>query len=196
MRSAMVERKTGETDITVRLELDGRGVYQNNTGVGFLNHMLDLFAKHGHFDLQVSCTGDTDVDFHHTVEDTGICLGQAFAKALGEMRGINRYGNFLLPMDETLVLAAVDLSGREFLNFDITIPAQKVGDFDTELVKEFFYGFVRSLHVSLHLKLMAGENSHHIIEAVFKAAARALKEAVALDPDIAGEIPSTKGRLL
>ena len=196
MRSAMVERKTGETDITVRLELDGRGVYQNNTGVGFLNHMLDLFAKHGHFDLQVSCTGDTDVDFHHTVEDTGICLGQAFAKALGEMRGINRYGNFLLPMDETLVLAAVDLSGREFLNFDITIPAQKVGDFDTELVKEFFYGFVRSLHVSLHLKLMAGENSHHIIEAVFKAAPRALKEAVALDPDIAGEIPSTKGRLL
>ena len=185
MREASVARKTAETEIRLRLNLDGKGEYQVDTGCGFLNHMLELFARHGRFDLSVKCTGDTDVDDHHTVEDTGISLGCAFARALGDRRGVNRYGQRLLPMDEALALVAVDLSGRAFL----------VGTFDTELVKEFFLAFAREANVTLHIRALAGENTHHIIEAVFKGFGRAMREAVLIDPACAGEIPSTKGTL-
>ena len=195
MRSATVRRTTAETDITLSLALDGSGRTDINTGCGFLDHMLTLFARHGRLDLSVTCKGDTDVDDHHTVEDIGICLGQAFAEALGEKRGINRYGSIILPMDEALILAAVDLSGRSFLRFDLTIPTEKVGTFDTELVKEFFLAFTRQAACTLHLKQFDGENSHHIIEGTFKAFGRILKEAVKVDPDAADEIPSTKGVL-
>lgn len=195
-RSASVVRNTTETQIELTLTLDGTGAYQINTGCGFLDHMLQLFARHGRFDLIVTCTGDTNVDDHHTVEDVGICLGQAFAKALGEARGIARYGNFLLPMDETLVMCAVDISGRAALGFSLNLACQKVGSFDTELVKEFYLAFVRSCPMSLHLQQMAGENTHHIIEASFKGVARALAAAVAIVPGQEGEIPSTKGVLV
>ena len=195
MRSAEIKRKTAETDISLTLELDGSGKGSIRSGCGFLDHMLTLFAAHGGFDLALSCTGDTYVDYHHTVEDIGIALGKAFCMALGEKRGICRYGSILLPMDEALLLAAVDLSGRDCLGYDLAIPTEKVGDFDTELTREFWLGFVRNAGCSLHLRSLAGDNSHHIIEGAFKAAARAIKAAVRLDPDAADVIPSTKGVL-
>ena len=195
MRNAEILRKTAETDIRVFLELDGSGKSVIASGCGFLDHMLTLFASHGRFDLEVSCKGDTDVDYHHTVEDIGIALGSAFAEALGDKKGINRYGNMILPMDEALILTAVDLSGRAYLGYDMPIPAQKVGDFDTELVEEFWLGFVRQAECALHIRQLAGKNSHHIIEGAFKSAARSLRQAVAIDRDFADEIPSTKGVL-
>ena len=196
MRSAVIERKTAETDITLSLHIDGRGKSEIDTGCGFLNHMLELFARHGRFDLTVKCTGDMHVDAHHTTEDVGIALGSAFDRALGDRRGINRYGYFLLPMDETLIAAAVDISGRPFVGFDAAIPAQKVGDFDTELVKEFLLALSRTLGASIHIKQLAGENSHHIIEGIFKALSRALRCAAAIEPGFEDEIPSTKGTIL
>ena len=195
MRAAEVKRKSAETDITLTLDLDGKGASNIQTGCGFLDHMLTLFAKHGRFDLNVACAGDTWVDDHHTVEDVGICLGQAFAEALGEKRGITRYGSLALPMDESLILAAVDISGRAYLGYDLQIPAAKVGSFDTELGEEFWYAFTRRAGVTLHLRKLAGGNSHHLLEGAFKAAGRALRQAVAIDPDFADDIPSTKGEL-
>ena len=195
MRSAQIERKTAETDVRLTLSLDGTGHAQINTGVGFLDHMLTLFAAHGRFDLSVSCAGDTQVDDHHSVEDIGIALGDAVAQALGEKRGIRRYGSMLLPMDEALVLCAVDLSGRSCLRMQAAFPSQKIGTFDTELVEEFFTAFARRAGVTLHLRQLDGTNSHHIAEAMFKAFGRALSEAVSLDARLAGEIPSTKGAL-
>ena len=195
MRTAEIIRKTAETDITLKLNLDGKGESQIATGCGFLDHMLTLFAKHGRFDLTVSCKGDTYVDDHHTVEDVGICLGQAFEKALGDKKGIVRYGNMILPMDESLILTAADISGRSFLGYELNIPAQKVGTFDTELCEEFWLAFVRQCPMSLHMRQLAGANSHHIIEGAFKSAARSLKQAVAIDAAFADEIPSTKGVL-
>ena len=195
MREATIERKTAETDIRLALNLDGTGAAQIDTGCGFLDHMLTLFARHGRFDLTVACTGDTRVDDHHTVEDIGICLGSAFAEALGAMGGIARYGQRLLPMDEALVLAAVDISGRSFLACELGFQTEKIGTFDTQLVEEFWLGFVRTARVTLHLKALSGRNSHHIAEGAFKAAARALREACAIDPALNGEIPSTKGVL-
>lgn len=195
MRTSEIIRNTAETKITLRLNLDGTGKSEINTGCGFLDHMLTLFSRHGRFDLTVSCQGDTQVDYHHTTEDIGITLGTAFAQALGDKRGICRYGDTLLPMDEALILTAVDLSGRSFLGFDLPTPAQKVGDFDTELVEEFWLGFVRKAECTLHIKELSGSNSHHIIEGAFKSAARSLKKAVLIDPIYADEIPSTKGVL-
>jgi imidazoleglycerol-phosphate dehydratase len=195
MRQAEIKRATRETDISLSLNLDGKGYADIDTGCGFLNHMLELFAFHGSFDLTVRCKGDTDVDDHHTVEDIGIALGQAFFSALGEKKGIVRYGNFLLPMDESLVLTAIDLSGRDYLGYQVNIPTQKVGSFDTELVKEFMLAFVRNLRATLHFNQMAGENSHHIIEAMFKGLGRAMKQAVAIDPARAGLAASSKGTL-
>lgn len=195
MRQAQISRKTAETDICLSLWIDGSGVYQNETGCGFLDHMLDLFARHGRFDLSVQCAGDTKVDYHHTAEDVGIVLGSAFKQALGDGRGITRYGSMLLPMDETLMLCAIDLSGRAVLGWQAEIPTQKVGEFDTELAKEFWLAFTRTLGCSLHFKQLAGENSHHIIEAMFKSAGRALAAAVKIDPAYPQEIPSTKGVL-
>ena len=193
MRTAEITRNTAETNISLKVNLDGTGKTEVNTGVGFLNHMLTLFAAHGKFDLEVRCAGDTDVDDHHSVEDVGICLGQAFRQALGDKRGITRYGSFLLPMDEALILAAVDISGRSSLNDALEIPTEKIGSFDTELVEEFFLGFTRSCPMSLHLRKLAGTNSHHIVEGAFKAFGRAMKAAVALDGT--DKIPSTKGVL-
>lgn len=195
MRTAEINRKTEETDIRLNLTLDGTGQADIRTGCGFLDHMLTLFARHGRFDLTVICVGDTQVDDHHTVEDIGIALGTAFAEALGDKRGITRYGNITLPMDEALILSAVDLSGRGYLGYDMRIPTQKVGTFDTELVEEFFLGFVRNAACTLHIRELAGSNSHHIIEGAFKSVARSLKAAVAIDAAFADEIPSTKGVL-
>ena len=195
MRTAEINRKTNETDIKLCLDLDGTGKSEINSGVGFLDHMLTLFARHGRFDLKLSCDGDTYVDDHHSVEDIGIALGQAFAQALADKRGIIRYGSFILPMDETLILAAVDISGRSYLNFDLDIPTQKVGTFDTELCEEFFLGFVRNSDMTMHLKQLEGKNSHHIIEGTFKCVARALRQAVSVDEAFKDEIPSTKGVL-
>jgi len=195
MRTAEIKRETRETQISLSLDLDGTGKGEISTGVGFLDHMLELFAHHGDFDLRVTCHGDTQVDGHHSVEDVGIALGQAFTQALGDKRGITRYGQFLLPMDETLVLCAADLSGRAWLGWAVDLPAQKVGDFDTELAKEFWLGFVRSCPGSIHIRQLAGENTHHILEAVFKGMGRTLGMAAAPDPRHAGEIPSTKGVL-
>ena len=195
LRTDKIIRKPAETDITLSLNLDGTGKSEIDTGCGFLNHMLTLFAKHGRFDLSVKCIGDIEVDYHHTAEDIGICLGDAFAHALGEMRGITRYGNMLLPMDEALILSAVDISGRGKFVSDLKIPTAKVGDFDTELVLEFFEAFTRRANVTLHVRQLAGENAHHIIEGVFKSVARALRAAVKIDPDMMNEIPSTKGIL-
>ena len=195
MRTAAINRKTAETDISLQLNLDGKGQSTVATGCGFLDHMLTLFARHGRFDLTVSCQGDTWVDDHHTVEDVGIALGQAFAAALGDKRGIRRYGDCTLPMDEALILTAVDLSGRSYLGFDLSIPTQKVGTFDTELVEEFWLAFVRNAACTLHIRKLAGTNSHHIIEGAFKSAARSLGQAVSIDPAFADDIPSTKGVL-
>ncbi len=196
MRNAEIVRNTTETNIDLNLELDGIGIYDVDTGCGFLNHMLELFARHGRFDLVIRCSGDMHVDAHHTTEDIGIVLGNAFGKALGDRRGINRYGYFLLPMDEALIAAAVDISGRAYVGYDVKIPTEKVGDFDTELIKEFLLAFARSLGASVHIRQLAGENSHHIIEGIFKALARAMKEAVAVETGFEGEIPSTKGTIL
>ena len=195
MRTSTIIRRTAETDIRLELNLDGSGKSDIDTGCGFLNHMLTLFARHGRFDLAVKCVGDTDVDDHHSVEDIGICLGMAFAEALGDMRGIVRYGHTLLPMDEALILTAVDISGRCTLGYGLDIPTQKIGAFDTELVQEFWLGFVRKANITLHFKQLAGGNSHHIVEGAFKSAARSLRAAVAIDPALNGEIPSTKGLL-
>ena len=195
MRISEINRKTAETDIALSLNLDGTGKSEIDTGCGFLNHMLTLFAKHGRFDLVVKCNGDTEVDYHHTAEDIGICLGDAFAEALGDMRGIVRYGNMILPMDEALILSAVDISGRGKFVSDLKIPTEKVGDFDTELVFEFFEAFVRRANITLHIRMLAGDNSHHIIEGAFKSVARSLRTAVKIDPETANEIPSTKGIL-
>ena len=195
MRTASVARKTAETDIRPSLCLDGSGQSDVATGCGFLDHMLTLFARHGRFDLTVSCEGDTYIDDHHTVEDIGICLGDAFAQALGDLRGVTRYGSVILPMDEALILTAVDLSGRGMLCYDLDIPTEKVGTFDTELTEEFLLAFVRRSNITLHVRQLAGKNSHHIIEGTFKSLARSLRQAVAIDPSCAGEIPSTKGVL-
>lgn len=195
MRNYEINRKTAETDIKLTLDLDGKGKSEIDTGCGFLDHMLTLFAAHGRFDLKVKCVGDVQVDYHHTVEDIGICLGKAFNEALGDKKGIERYGYMILPMDEALILASVDFSGRDHLGFAVEIPTVKVGDFDTELVEEFWLAFVRNADCTLHFKKLAGKNSHHIIEGVFKAAARAMKQAVRIDADRADEIPSTKGVL-
>lgn len=193
MRRGKIERATAETQIRLMLELDGEGKYDVDTGCGFLNHMLELFTRHGGFDLAIRCQGDTYVDYHHTVEDVGIALGRAFTQAMGDKRGIRRYGDIVLPMDETLMVCAVDISGRDHLGFDVEIPAEKVGDMDTELVKEFFLGFVRNANVTLHFKQLAGENTHHIIEGVFKAFGRAMGQAVSIDERFKNQIPSTKG---
>ncbi len=195
MRTAEIKRTTAETDISLFLDLDGSGKSTVETGCGFLDHMLTLFARHGRFDLTVKCSGDTWVDYHHTTEDIGIVLGQAFAQALGDKRGVRRYGSMLLPMDEALILCALDLSGRAYLGYELQIPTEKVGDFDTELAKEFFWGFVRTAACTLHLRQLAGENSHHIIEGAFKAFGRALREAVSIEEAYRDEIPSTKGML-
>ena len=195
MRTSGIKRTTAETDIALSLNLDGTGKSEINTGCGFLNHMLTLFARHGRFDLTVICHGDTEVDDHHTVEDIGIVIGQAFSEALGDKRGIVRYGSLMLRMDETLIAAAVDLSGRAYLGYALDIPTEKVGTFDCELVKEFWLAFVRNCACTLHIRQMAGENSHHIIEGTFKAVGRALRQAVSVDAAFADEIPSTKGVL-
>ena len=193
MRTSDITRNTAETKIQLKLNLDGTGKADIDTGVGFLNHMLTLFAAHGKFDLTVKCAGDVEVDDHHSVEDIGICLGQAFQAALGDKRGITRYGSFLLPMDEALILSAVDISGRSCLCYGLDILTEKIGTFDTELVEEFFLGFTRNCPMSLHLRQLSGTNSHHIVEGAFKSVGRALKAAVALDGS--NEIPSTKGVL-
>ena len=195
MRTAQIKRTTKETDIFLSLDLDGTGKAEIDTGVGFFDHMLTLFAHHGRFDLVVNCKGDTQVDAHHSVEDIAICLGKCFAEALGDLRGATRYGDIILPMDETLILCAVDLSGRSCLRYNLEIPAQKVGEFDTELTEEFFESFVRNANITLHIRQLDGMNSHHIIEGAFKAFARALAKAVKLDPALADEIPSSKGVL-
>jgi imidazoleglycerol-phosphate dehydratase len=195
MRTATCNRKTAETDISLSLNLDGTGKSEIDSGVGFLDHMLTLFARHARFDLALTCVGDINVDDHHSVEDIAIALGEALKSALGDKRGIVRYGSQLLPMDEALVLCAVDLSGRSCLRYSANIPSQKIGSFDTELVQEFFTALTRTAGMTLHIKQLDGENSHHIVEAMFKALGRALKQAVAIDPAFANEIPSTKGVL-
>ena len=194
MRFAKIDRKTAETDISLALNLDG-GECKIDTGCGFLNHMLTLFAKHARFGLTVKCEGDVDVDFHHTAEDIGICLGKAFSEAIGDKAGIVRYGDITLPMDEALILAAVDISGRGMLVYNVETPTLRVGDFDTELVEEFFIAFCREAGVTLHVRKLDGKNTHHILEGVYKACARALGKAAAIDPALCGEIPSTKGVL-
>ena len=196
MRTAEIKRKTSETDIELKLNLDGTGAGKIQTGVGFLDHMLTLFARHGRFDLDVICRGDTMVDDHHSAEDIGIVLGAALAQALADKRGIRRYGSMLLPMDEALVLCALDLSGRSCLRFTAQIPSQKIGTFDTELVEEFFLAVTRAAGMTLHIRQMDGTNSHHIVEAMFKAFGRALREAVSYDESARDEIPSTKGVLV
>lgn len=193
MRKAEIKRDTKETRIELSLNLDGKGEGVIDTGCGFLDHMLTLFAKHARFDLDVKCDGDTYVDYHHSAEDIGICLGDALKKALGDMKGINRYADITLPMDESLVLCAVDISGRSYLNFDAEIPSQKIGDFDSELIEEFMYAFVRRSEITLHIIKLCGTNSHHIAEAIFKSLARVLKQACRIDKEFADEIPSTKG---
>lgn len=195
MREAYIERKTNETDIKLRLSLDGTGKSGIDTGCGFMDHMLELFARHGRFDLQIKCVGDTQVDYHHSVEDIGIVLGLAFAQATEDKRGIKRYGSMILPMDEALILASADISGRAYLNYGLDIPCPVVGKMDTELVEEFFISFVRNANITLHIKQLDGKNSHHIIEGAFKAVARALRIAVSIDKETENEIPSTKGLL-
>ncbi len=195
MRTAQLKRTTTETDIELFLDLDGSGKSEISSGCGFLDHMLTLFARHGGFDLRVFCKGDTQVDYHHTAEDIAIVLGSAFKEALGDMKGITRYGSMILPMDESLILTAADISGRSHLSYSLSIPAQKVGDFDTELVREFFEAFVRKSEITLHIKQLDGENSHHIIEGTFKSFARTMKQAVSIDEKNKDSIPSTKGVL-
>ncbi len=195
MRIANLNRKTNETDITLALNVDGKGLANISTGCGFLDHMLTLFAHHSRMDLTITCKGDTWVDDHHTVEDVGITLGQAISQALGDKKGITRYGSMLLPMDEALILSALDFSGRPYLVYDMNIPTEKVGTFDTELCEEFWLAFVRNAACTLHIKQLAGSNSHHIIEGAFKSVARSVRAAVAIDKDFADEVPSTKGAL-
>ncbi len=195
MRKAEITRNTAETQISLILDLDGTGKSEISTGCGFLDHMLTLFAKHGSFDLDIKCTGDTYVDYHHTTQDIGIALGEAFKKALQDMRGIYRYADIILPMDDALILCAVDVSGRSYLNFDVSIPSPKIGDFDSELVEEFMYGFVRKSEITLHISKLFGSNSHHICEGIFKAVARVLGKATEIDEKHKDEIPSTKGVL-
>ena len=195
MRTATINRKTAETDISLTLNIDGEGKANIQTGCGFLDHMLTLFAHHGSFDVTLSCQGDTEVDYHHTTEDVGIALGEAIKGALSDKRGIKRYSSVILPMDEALVLCAIDISGRGYLGYSLDIPAEKVGDFDTELCEEFFMALARSAAITLHLKQLDGRNSHHIIEAAFKAFGRAVREAASIDERFADEIPSTKGAL-
>ena len=194
-RTAEILRNTAETQITLKLDLDGKGTAFVDTGIGFLDHMLTLFARHGNFDLEVTCKGDLNVDFHHSTEDIGICLGMAFSQALGNMSGITRYGNIILPMDEALILCAADISGRSYLSYELSIPAEKVGTFDTELTEEFFLAFTRKAGMTLHLRQLAGTKSHHIIEGAFKAFGRTMKQAVSHDASQEGRIPSTKGVL-
>lgn len=195
MRIAEIKRKTNETDISLKLNIDGKGESKVNSGCGFLDHMLTLLSRHARFDLEIDCKGDTQVDFHHTVEDIGIVLGDALSEALGDLKGINRYGNCILPMDESLILTALDISGRSYLSYNLEIPSAKVGEFDTELTEEFFQSLVRRANITLHIKQLAGSNSHHIIEGAFKSVARSLKMAVAIDKEFENEIPSTKGVL-
>ncbi len=195
MRRKKIVRDTNETKISLALEIDGTGAYEIKTGCGFFNHMMELFARHGRFDIAIDCEGDIDVDCHHTVEDIGIALGCAFRESLGDKRGVFRYGSMILPMDEALVMCTVDINGRMSVNFDVDMPAEKVGTFDTELVKEFIIAFAREMGLTVHIKMLAGENSHHIIEAVFKGLARALRQACAIEEEFADEIPSTKGVL-
>ncbi len=195
MRTSAIKRTTAETDISLELNLDGAGESLIDTGCGFLDHMLTLLSKHSKFDLTVKCKGDINVDYHHTVEDIGIALGEAFKEAVGNKAGICRYADTVLPMDEALILSAVDVSGRAYLGFDMNIPTQKVGDFDTELVEEFFLGFVRNADITLHIKQLDGTNSHHIIEGAFKSVARSLRAAVKIDEEFSDDIPSTKGVL-
>lgn len=195
MRNSQISRKTAETDISLTLNLDGTGASVIDTGVGFLDHMLTLFSRHGRFDLTVKCVGDTQVDDHHSVEDIGICLGKAFSEALGDKRGICRYGDTTLPMDEALILSAADISGRAYLVYDLDIPTEKVGTFDTELAEEFFIAFAANAGITLHIRQLAGRNAHHIMEGAFKSVARSLRKAVAIDPACADEMPSTKGVL-
>lgn len=195
MRTAEIKRRTAETDISLYINLDGRGEANVSSGVGFLDHMLTLFARHSGFDLSVTCKGDTEVDFHHSVEDIGIALGQAFNSAVGDKKGIRRYGEAIIPMDEALIMTAVDISGRAFFGYGLEIPAEKVGDFDTELCEEFFAAFVREARVALHIRQLAGKNSHHIIEGTFKSAARSLRAATETDQRFSDSVPSTKGAL-
>ena len=195
MRKGEINRATAETNIALSLELDGTGKSDIKTGCGFLDHMLTLFASHGRFDLSVCCKGDVEVDYHHSVEDIGICLGKAFAEAVGNCKGIKRYGNMMLPMDESLVLCALDVSGRAYLAYGLDIKAEKIGDFDTELIEEFLLAFVRNANITLHIKQLDGKNAHHIAEAAFKSFARALRQAVEIDEKAQNEIPSTKGVL-
>ena len=195
MRVSEINRKTAETDIQLMLNIDGSGKSNIETGCGFLDHMLTLFAKHGRFDLDVCCKGDIEVDFHHTAEDIGICLGKAFSEALGDKKGICRYGNMILPMDEALIITAVDFSGRSYLAYTVNLLRAKVGDFDTELCEEFWQAFVREAGLNLHINQMAGVNTHHIIEGIFKSAARSIRAAVAIDEKAKDEVPSTKGVL-
>ena len=195
MRTSTIKRNTEETKIELTLNLDGKGESKIDTGCGFFDHMLTLFAKHSKIDLDVTCKGDINVDYHHTVEDIGIVLGKALLEALGDKKGINRYADTILPMDESLILTAIDISGRSYLGFDVTFPSEKIGDFDTELVEEFFMALTRCAEITLHIKKMAGENSHHIAEGIFKSFARSLREAVALDENFKDQLPSTKGVL-
>ncbi len=195
MRTCEIKRKTAETDISLKLNIDGKGISTVKTGCGFLDHMITLFASHGRFDIALTCNGDTEVDYHHTAEDIGIVLGAAFKEALGNKKGIIRYGNMILPMDESLILSAIDFSGRGYLGYALDIPTEKVGDFDTELCEEFWLAFVRQAECTLHIRQLAGYNSHHIIEGAFKSVARSIRAAVKIDPDFADEIPSTKGVL-
>ncbi|OEJ14036.1 imidazoleglycerol-phosphate dehydratase [Brachyspira hampsonii] len=195
MRTSEIERNTNETKIKIKLNIDGTGKYKNNTKVGFLDHMLDLFARHGRFDLETVCDGDIHIDYHHSVEDVGIVLGKCFANALGDMKGIKRYGNFSMPMCEALTLTAVDICGRSHLIFNSDLKHEKVGDFDTELVKEFFTAFTNSMNITLHINTLYGENTHHIIESIFKGTARALAQACEIDEKYKNEVLSTKGML-
>ena len=195
MRNVQIERKTAETDISLFIELDGKGKSEIESGCGFLDHMLTLFSSHSRSDLKLTCKGDTQVDYHHTAEDIGIALGSAIKKAIGDKKGINRYGSFILPMDEALIMCAIDISGRSHLSFSLDIPTERVGDFDTELVEEFFTALTREAGITLHVKKLDGKNSHHIIEGAFKAFARALRIAVSIDPTLGDEVPSTKGVL-
>ena len=195
MRTAEIRRETTETEVFVRLNLDGKGEGNIDTACGFLDHMLELFARHGRFDLTIHCTGDIHVDYHHSVEDIGICLGQAFAKALGDKKGIRRYADTILPMDEALILSAVDISGRGGCYYDMELPTERVGDFDTELDQEFWIAFAQNAGITLHLRKLSGRNTHHILEGGFKSVARSLKTAVSIDPEFSTEILSTKGML-
>lgn len=195
MRIAEIIRKTAETNISLKLNIDGTGRSNIDTGIGFLDHMLVLFASHAKFDLEIRCDGDTHIDFHHSTEDIGICLGLAFQQLVEDKRGLYRYGSMILPMDEALIVSAVDISGRSTLVYEVAIPSTKVGEYDTELVKEFWLALVRNFPVSLHIRMLSGENSHHIIEGIFKSVARSLREALSLDKDYLDEIPSTKGIL-